>query len=788
MVNERLPIKFFAKREVDNLRVEGAGSTDEPPWVYSGDELKRHAESFLEAFSDFQSVIRGKEEEGAVVPFVFKAKIRSDVIAKTHRREIRNLFEVRGKSNVLGLVDPDELIIKIEKSSEARDISNRIKNAEQNRYGISCLEGVYRYEPSVAIGEEDPQDYKAKLIDFQDYEQNSSVRNLFERTLGRLDTVLVKTNYTRDFTIYNLRHLTSAKLDALRKEEVFEAIFSIEPMPKYFVTLDITPAPAREEIPIMHPDGDTKYATIGFLDNGIAPIPHLKPWLTKERWTPYPESCINPYHGTFVAGVSVYGDLCEETDWVGCNGARIFDATVFPDTDKEGLEEDELIHNIQEAIKANHSDVKIWNLSVSVAKPADIDSFSDFAVALDALQDDYNVLICKSVGNCVNFASGRPKGRILQGADSIRSLAVGSIAHKKSNGDLAEVDNPSPFTRIGPGPSFIIKPEVTHYGGNARVNKAGKMETTGVVSFSSDGSLSASSGTSFSTPRVSALAAGIFQEIAEDFDPLLVKGLIIHSSTYSKRLTLLENERTKQLGFGRPGNVNQTLYNVASEATLILRDSLPRGEYIDIMDFPMPECLVQDGYYMGQIVVTLVYDPILVPSQRAEYCQSNLDVKMGTYDFKRSRDTTRRNILNPIGREGPQNLLLESVYSRNRMRNNPHEFALRERLLIRYADKYYPVKKYGIDLYDLSETNKVKYLGAEKRWFLCLRGIFRDFIVNNAELNSTERSQEFCLIVTIKDPSGERPVYDAVTQKLNEYHFWHSNIRLRGEVKYKIEP
>ena len=784
MVNERLPIKFFAKREVDNFRVEGGGSADDPLWVYSGDELKRHADSFVDAFSDFQWIIRSKEEKGSLVPFVFKAKIRDDVIAKTHRREIRNLFEVRGKSNVLGLAEPDELIIKIEKSSEAKDISDRLKNVEQNRYGISCLKGVHRYEPTVEIGEKDLENYKVKLIDFLDYEQNSSIRNLFERTLGRLDAEVVKTNYTRDVTIYNMKHLSSTKLDALRKEEIFEAIFSIEPMPKYLVTLDT--APTKESIKVIHPENNMKYATIGFLDNGIAPISHLIPWLVKKRWTPYPETSINPSHGTFVAGVSVYGDLCEQNNWVGCKGVKIFDATVFPDTEKEGLEEDELIHNIREAVKANHNDVKIWNLSVSVARPVDPDSFSDFAVALDALQDDYNVLICKSVGNCSNFISGHPKGRIFQGADSVRSLVVGSIAHKKSSDDLAEVDNPSPFTRIGPGPSFIIKPEVTHYGGNAGINKAGEIKTSGVISFSADGSISAGSGTSFSTPRISALAGGIFQEVAEDFDPLLLKGLIIHSARYSKRLTLLEKERTKQLGFGKPTNISQIIYNNPSEATLILRDSLTKGEYIDIMDFPMPECLIHNGYYIGQIVVTLVYDPILVPSQRAEYCQSNLDVKMGTYDSKKGRDTTKKTILNPIGREGTQNMLLESTFSKSRMRNNPHEFALRERLLIKYADKYYPVKKYGVDLYDLSETNKIKYLGAEKRWFLYLRGIFRDFIVNSAALNSNELSQEFCLIVTIKDPSGKRPVYDAVTQKLNEYHFWHSNIKIRGEVQFKV--
>jgi len=81
------------------------------------------------------------------------------------------------------------------------------------------------------------------------------------------------------------------------------------------------------------------------------------------------------------------------------------------------------------------------------------------------------------------------------------------------------------------------------------------------------------------------------------------------------------------------------------------------------MDFPMPECLIENGYYTGQIIVTLVYNPILSPSQGPEYCQSNIDIKMGTYDKKVDRDTTRRTILNPVGRSDPKNILLERFYS-----------------------------------------------------------------------------------------------------------------------------
>ena len=63
-----------------------------------------------------------------------------------------------------------------------------------------------------------------------------------------------------------------------------------------------------------------------------------------------------------------------------------------------------------------------------------------------------------------------------------------------------------------------------------------------------------------------------------------------------------------------------------------------------------------------------MYDPVLDPSQGIEYCQSNIDVKFGSYDTKEERDTSKRHILNPVGRKGSQNLLLGTVYRKNKMK------------------------------------------------------------------------------------------------------------------------
>lgn len=782
MANEKLPIKFFAPREIDELRVEAGGSSDIPTWVLTGDKLTERASVLSSAFSQFESSMTERAKRNSAVPFTFVAKMCETATAKSRRGDIASLFQAGDKTNVLGLTASDELVVKLDSLAQMNEITARLNDCERNSYAISCLETFWEFEPEVESTPEEAA-YKIKLIDYQDYETNIAMQRLFERALSVREITFKKSFYTNQVPVYKVNMTPTAIMDALSGDDAYATLFSIQPMPKYVVTLDLLSG--NPTVEITKPVDGVRYETLGILDNGIASIPHLSPWLSAERWTVYPESEITPSHGTFVAGVALYGDTCENKNWVAHNGIKLLDAAVFPNS-HSGIDEDELIANIKDAIAANYKTVKVWNLSISVTRPVRDDKFSDFAIALDDLQTKYNVLICKSAGNCLNFTSGHPKGRIQEGADSVRSLVVGSVAHAKGTFDYAEIDNPSPFSRVGPGPEYIIKPEVAHYGGNAGVDKHGKIVTTGVTSFSQNGNLVTDVGTSFSTPRISSLATGLYQELNEDFDPLLIKGLIIHSATYSTNLQVPETERTNQIGFGVPKNIPQILYNTPNEVTLILRDTLTKGEKIDIMDFPMPKSLVRDGFYTGQIVATLVYDPILDPSQGIEYCQSDVDIKFGTFDKKGARDTSKRNILNPVGREGAQNLLRGTLYSKRLMRDNQSDFALRERLLIQYADKYYPVKKYAIDLSDLTDANKQHYATADKLWYLCLSGLYREHTEQKSKQDRTVPSQDFCLILTIRDPAGASNVYDEVTQRLDEYNFWHSNVRVASDVPISV--
>ena len=382
--------------------------------------------------------------------------------------------------------------------------------------------------------------------------------------------------------------------------------------------------------------------------------------------------------------------------------------------------------------------------------------------------------------------NGKPKGRIVKSADSVRSVVVGSIAQQKNLESGLEINFPSPFTRVGRGPASIIKPDVVHYGGNAGVDNTGKLIINGVKSFDTHGNISRNIGTSFSTPRIAAILAGLQEEIDEEFDPLVLKALLIHSANYGSNVTLPASEKLNQMGFGKPKKVREILYNDPNEITLIMRDTIRKSQFIDILDFPYPLGLKRNNFYEGQVVVTLVYDPILEPSQGSEYCQSNINVYFGSYDNKTPRDITKNNILNPIGRENPKNVLLPSNYSKTAIKSSTERFALTERMLIEYGDKFYPVKKYAVDLSEMTQGNKEKYLKGDKQWFLKIEGLYRDFIEKKALVESFELSQEFCVVITIKDPLKHCKVYDEVTRLLDVNNFWHSNIKLRQDIDIRI--
>ncbi|AFA47988.1 S8 family peptidase [Acetobacterium woodii] len=766
---ELLPIKFFSKRDSDSLRTEGGPSQD-PSWILNDENLIIRSNMLDDNMTEIDELFNKRKID--YLPLVIEVDIFEKAIAKTHRNAIASLFSMKNGSEIIGMISETKLLVKVNSKEHARKIRSKIKDTEKYKHALSAVENIEPFSPIIKK-KKDVKTYKIVLVNYENYELNLSAERNFEFSCNQKGVAFNKTVYTEDLTVYKIKN---ADLDVLFDDEnISEIIFEITPMPFIHASLDALESPNDFQIQV--PDDKKSYPIVGVLDNGIECIPHLEPWLLKDKYSAYPPDLVAKNHGTAVASIIVYGDALENKELTGNSGCFIFDATVFPDLTKEDLEEDELVANINEAISQNCLNIKIWNLSGGFQQEIEDEKFSDFAMALDSIQDRYGVVICKSAGNCKNFKTGKPKGKINIGADSVRALTVGSIAQSKAESDYSEINYPSPFTKIGRGPGNIIKPELVHFGGNA-----GKNTVSGVKVINVNGELSESAGTSFATPRIADLLSGLENEIADEFDPLLVKALAIHSSNYPKNVKMTQENKVKEMGFGLPKPINEILYNNPNEVTLILKDTLEKSKFIDILDFPMPDCLVFDGKFTGQIIATLVYNPYLKTAQANEYCQSNIDIYMGTFDEKTQRDTSKFNVLNPIGRKGSHNLLNPSCYSATKLKAMNDSFSKSERFLTKCGSKFYPIKKYAVDLKDLTDGNKEKYLGSGRKWFLKIEGLYRSSIEDEAIKNNEILSQDFCLVLTIKHPNPDVPVYNEVVKGLAENNFWHQNINLRNQI------
>lgn len=442
--------------------------------------------------------------------------------------------------------------------------------------------------------------YKVKLKDFSYVEK-------FESILNENNIKFKKTEYFKNFFMYNLKNIDSNFIKIL-EEKAKDYILYIQPMSVYSLPIRIDDETG--EVAIIYPEKNKNYVTLGVLDNGIAHINYLHPWIKKvhTRFLRENTSCT---HGTFVAGIALYGDSLEKKEIVKNEGFYLLDSTVL---DSTSIEEDELLKNIVLAVEENHRQVKIWNLSLSVKLEIEEERFSDFAIILDYLQKKYSVLICKSGGNGGDFMKKKPKSKLYHGSDSLLALVVASI-----NDD----NYSSNFSRLGLGPQNTIKPDVVSYGGELSLNeKDGSMDMAGVKSFSIKGNIASSSGTSFANARIASLATILYQNICadfknfSDFDATLIKALIIHSAKNTDR-----NLSIEEAGFGLADTSDSILAYLKNDRIKIVRGKMKKDYSLDLGEnfFGSKESL--------ELKCTLVYETEFDYFQKAKYILSDIKVK-----------------------------------------------------------------------------------------------------------------------------------------------------------------
>ena len=312
----------------------------------------------------------------------------------------------------------------------------------------------------------------------------------------------------------------------------------------------------------------------------------------------------------------------------------------------------------------------------------------------------------------------------------------------------------------------------------------GKRIEHGIRTFNLDDEDTRCAGTSFSTPAVTRIVSDLAYMMQEEFDPLLLRALTIHYAKYPEGIQMKMTEKVNQMGFGVPIKAQDILYNSPDEITLILRDTLDKGSFVEMFNFPFPTSMVdENGFFRGQIILTLVNKSIVDEKQAGEYCQSNIDIMFGTYEGEKERDTRKRTVKNTLGLEVPKNILNDGLYSASSKGIHPINGFERECTLIKYGKKFHPVKKYAVDLSEMRPAEREKWLPANRKWYLKVEGLYRDFIENDALKKDYQLSQEYCMILTIRDPQGIAHVYDEVTQQLTNDNFVHHDVRVRNTIR-----
>ncbi|MBO6577545.1 MAG: S8 family serine peptidase [Thalassospira sp.] len=248
---------------------------------------------------------------------------------------------------------------------------------------------------------------------------------------------------------------------------------------------------------------------------------------------------------------------------------------------------------------ARHPDTLVWNFSANIDRECDPFDVSELAHSLRQVARHFDRLLVISSGN----KTGKDPERIAPPADCDSALVVAGRSHDM----FGHVDGICPVSRNGFGPEVMFKPDLSWF---SRQRILGGSEETG---------------SSFSAPLVSRLAAHCFANLA-DPTPDLVRGLLLNAAD------LPAGKFCKHRGYGSPVRLPEP-WN-CPENTVILSwkaDMLSGTEYLWPNIAIPPSMLNKNGKLAGRLRLIAIMDPTI---QRLgdEYFSCRAEVSIGWRD------------------------------------------------------------------------------------------------------------------------------------------------------------
>lgn len=750
----RLPIKIVGYDKRDFHKPGGGGKIV----IFDKESLPATRVKLSAQIGHVEEVFSKVFKEDPSIPAVAKVRLKDKALAKSHRpSDLLNdntcpIISVSKFGELLTTVTPSGL----------NALKRSILHDERQGYiaNISTIEAIepFTAEDAVPIGvaklEELVQEglhvLKFKLFQHDGAAKDRALLKAFFQKVNALGLESPEEiHYAHGLKIFSIK---DADVQAANSLINFVGTQSLSPFPSYQVVRKACSI-VRPALPIdfAGPDPNASYPVLGVIDSGVDPSDQvLAPWIEARTSYVIPAE-VDHSHGSFVAGLAIYSrQLNHDDKRFPLTATKIVDVVALP-KDDIFIGEEAILQSITEAV-IKYPAVRVWNLSLGSQNACNDSAFSDFGIALDELADEHNVQFVLAAGNYNKppFRGWPTKDlgqqdRICGPADSVRGLTVGALAHISLNNSLVKAEEPAPFSRKGPGPMFIPKPEVTHYGGNC--TSTGQFAQTGIMSFDGKGNIAENIGTSFSCPIVASIVSHVHHALKAP-SKNLVKALVIQSALMNSKRSIATEFPYK--GFGVPADVLDVLSCSSNMCTLVFEVDLLPGLEFRKDDFPIPDCMRKaDGSVIGEFLITLVYDPPLDAKAGSEYCRTNVEVSLGTYK---------------LGKDG-------KMHHKKEIPIESGDTKKREKTLVQHGFKWSPTKVY---------RRKIPNGVTGNTWRLNVE------MVNRSGFEAPdEHVQKIALVVTMIGPKDDSPVYDEVVTLMNRNGWSIENLQV--EQRYRVE-
>lgn len=385
-------------------------------------------------------------------------------------------------------------------------------------------------------------------------------------------------------------------------------------------------------------------------------------------------------HGSAVASLVSYyalnpsnGAVNRGQVWVA--GARILDANGELDEREPRLFSTILRRVVDSFVPLG---IRVFNLSVSVRNrnwneemKRTVPRTSWVARAIDKISREKDVLFITCTGNLsldqigrhMSSGSGYPQylrdeeATLLDPGQAALALTVGSLAPSAlvadPRGQLCAValgDQPSPFSRRGPGMLGEIKPELVEYGGNlvrdVELQSIHRNIGTDVVVATRvvTPAVTGDAGTSLAAPRVAHTVAGILAELASlgvQVSAPLLKAFAVNSASrqaldggFTSAVPQSDIELSYCLsGYGVPSAAGAT--HCDRHSVVLYYQGLLPHETVVYFDIPVPSCLARCGDGTKRLTVTIAYAPEVQRSGLERYLGTEIQWRLYRGDVDR---------------------------------------------------------------------------------------------------------------------------------------------------------